>query len=210
MTIPSLSMLKELEKSGVTCTSCGAKITDERIDNLFKISEKGIKLVNSSYWMVGRVVGVLSKLGVKDSDIFADVRYDGEQIDVMALCMRNWLVFELKDREFGLGDAYKFHGKISRLSQKTRSSIVPIIVTTKNVAAEARKLLSEVGSYRSYGYEGEPGHRDYIFAEGLEKLEPEIEKWTEDKIQAVISERINGILSKFPAKTIADLVSAKS
>jgi hypothetical protein len=206
MTIPSLTMLKELEKSGVTCTSCGAKITDERIDNLFKISERGAKLVNGSYWMVGKVVDVLSKLGVRDEDIFADVRYNGEQIDIMALYLSRWLVFELKDREFGLGDAYKFHGKISRLSQKTDSSIVPIIITTKTVAAEARKLLSEVAPYQNYRYRYVPRHRDYIFVEGLKQVKPEIQKWTDTRKLELSGERIESVKSKFPARIIADMI----
>ena len=175
MTVPSKEMLQELEKSGIKCSSCGAKITDEKIDNLYKISEEGAKLFDSSYWMVGRVVDALGKFGTRNEGISADILYEGDEIDIMALSMANWLVFELKDREFGLGDAYKFHGKISRLRYKSSEPVVPIIVTTKTVAAEARKLLSDINPANSD--RNRESDRDYIFIEGLENIEPQLSAW---------------------------------
>jgi hypothetical protein len=209
MTIPSKEMLKELEKSGIKCSSCGASITEERIDNLYKISEKGAQLVNGSYWMVGRVVDTLQKLGIRNKDIFADILYEGDQIDLLALSMVHWLVFELKDREFGLGDAYKFHGKVSRLRQKASDPIVPIVITTKTIAAEARKLLSEVGPGRGdeYAYAQRPPHSEYIFVEGLENIESMLGKWVSEKRDEKIKARVKGVIAKFPARRINELNS---
>ncbi len=210
MTIPSREMLTELEKSGIKCSSCGAKITDEKIDNLYKISEKGAKLVDGSYWMVGRVVDALCKLGTRNSDIFADILYEGDQIDIMALSMVNWLVFELKDREFGLGDAYKFHGKISRLRQKSSEPIVPVIITTKTVAAEARKLLSEVNPPIEEYRRRQNQPIDYIFVEGLENIETQIAMWVNDRRREAIIQRINTIGERFPSKKIYEILTDKN
>jgi hypothetical protein len=208
MTIPSLNMLSELEKSGVTCTSCGAKITDERVDSLFRISQTGSKLVTGSYWMVGKVVEVLRRSGLRESEIFVDIGYDGEQIDILALAFTRCLIFELKDREFGLGDAYKFHGKVSRIREKTSArstdrSIIPIVITTKTVAAEARKLLSEVAS-TSDGLRGRR-RKEYLFIEGLDQVEPQIRKLLDDSIMETISERTDEIVSRFPAKALVKM-----
>lgn len=206
MTIPSRAKLKEIEKSGVTCASCGAKITKEKVDDLFKISEKGRRMVSGSYWMIGRVVESLRKLGVREEDIFVDVTYDGEEIDILALYMAVLLVFELKDREFGLGDAYKFHGKISRLAEiAERREIIPIVITTKTVAAEARRLLSEVTGfvsarrrYMPVKYKGQ----EYKFIERLADVESELKKLIDEKTSEAISTRLNAIQNRFPAITL--------
>jgi hypothetical protein len=199
MTVPSVTMLKQLESAGVTCTSCGAKISDERIDHLFRISQKGNMLVSGSYWMVGKVVDSLHKLGCRNGDIYADVRYESEQIDVLAFVLSKCIVAELKDREFGLGDAYKFHGKVSRLRQRLGSDIIPVVITTKNIANEARKLLSEV----SIGTR-EHDQIEYKFIEGLENLEPEMKKWVNDRIKVLSEKRMQDVFARFPAKLVSE------
>jgi len=204
MTIPSLNMLQELEKAGATCTSCGSKITDEKVDSLFRISQTGSKLVSGSYWMMGKVVEILRKSGLREKDIFVSIGYDGEEIDILALAFSKSIVFELKDREFGLGDAYKFHGKVSRLKEKIGDDVIPIVITTKIVAAEARKLLSEVASNKRYGYM-ELGGSDYLFIEGLEQVEPEIRKLFDDIIGKTIGDRTETVTSRFPAKTLVEM-----
>lgn len=213
MTIPSKKQLKEIEKSGVTCASCGAKINEERIDNLFKISEKGKRLISGSYWMSGQVVKILLKLGVRENDIFVGVTYNGEEIDIIAFYMTDILIFELKDREFGLGDAYKFHGKVSRLNEKSGGTIDPIIVTTKTIATEARKLLEEVPLQRRAParhfidelYVTSPA--EYWFAEELTELEPMLKKLISSIIEQRISTRMNSISRKFPAMVLRKTLS---
>ena len=208
MTIPSKAKLKELEKSGVTCASCGAKISEERIDDLFKISEKGKRLVSSSYWMVGKVVESLHKLGVREEDIFVDVTYNGEEIDIIALYMACVLVFELKDREFGLGDAYKFHGKISRLAEKAKTAlqVVPTVITTKTVAKEARKLLSEVAGKSGIFYgTGVVRALEHQFIEGLAEVECEMRRLLDGQVRMVISRRLSNIHDKFPATSLREM-----
>jgi len=197
MAIPSAEMLGELEKAGVTCTSCGAKISEERIDTLFKISQKGSELISGSLWMVGNIVESLRKLGCRPQDIFADIRYEGDQIDVLALILGMCVVFELKDREFGLGDAYKFHGKVSRLRQKV-SSVFPIVVTTKTIAAEARKLLGEVTPHDR----NETEYIEYQLVEGLDNLQSELGKWMDQQIRQIVSKRLQSVKDRFPAKSL--------
>jgi len=214
MTIPSIARLKELEKSDVTCTSCGGKITEERIENLFKISQKGSRLVSGSYWMVGQIVETLRKLGVREKDIFVDIVYDGEQIDIISLLMSHMLVFELKDREFSLGDAYKFHGKVSRLSEKTRKKIMPIVITTKTVATEARKLLSEVTHPRGeiVWYESKFGNdsrsREYLFIEGLDQVESGLQKLYDEIATRTVTNRMEEVTLRFPSKVLKEMITS--
>ena len=199
MTIPSLTMLKELEKAAVTCTSCGAKITDEKVDTLFKISEKGTKLVAGSYWMVGKVVDILRRLDFRDEDIFSSVNYGGDELDIVALTMGRIFVFELKDREFNLGDAYKFHSKVSRLKEKSANTrLYPIVFTTKSIADEARKLLQEVFDSNNRN------SVKYVMVEGLENVESEIKKLQDTAINSYIDTRVRDVISRFPARTIFD------
>lgn len=218
MTIPSQKQLKEIEKSEVTCASCGAKISDERIDTLFKISEKGRKMISGSYWMSGQVVNNLLKFGIRENDVFVGVTFGGEEIDIIALFMGEIFVFELKDREFGLGDAYKFHGKVSRLEQKCNkscdSTIYPIVVTTKTVASEARKLLTEVPfpNKRHYlrSYVGNSPQGNYFFAEGLGQIEPMLKKLTNSCINEKISLRMKSISRRVPANLLLEDILQES
>ena len=189
VTVPSMERLKEIEDLGITCTSCGAGISKEKIDELYKISEKGKEMISGSYWMVERVVSELQKIGLREEDIFINVTHNGEEIDVVAFYMAQLVVFELKDREFGLGDAYRFHGKISRLREKApRRSIYPIIATTKTVASEAKRLLEEVIVRET----------QYKFVEGLESLGNLRTEVFDDIVKQVISERMNNVQRRFP------------
>ena len=188
VTIPSIEKLKEIEKLDLTCTTCGSKISDEKIDELFKISEIGKKLVSGSYWMVGKVVNELLKYNVKEKDVFVNITINGEEIDIILLYLGEIVVFELKDKEFGLGDAYKFHGKISRLNEKTPNrAIYPIVITTKSVASEAKKLLKEVTQ-----------RGEYKFIESLESINQVKTEVFNNIMQMVITLRINKTKSKFP------------
>lgn len=198
MTIPSVAVLKELEKTSITCTTCGAKITEERVDTLYKISDKGTKLVAGSYWMVGKIVDILRKLDFKDEDIFSGITYGGDELDVAALNLSRLLIFELKDREFNLGDAYKFFTKISRLKEKsTDTKIIPIVLTTKSIAEEASKLLLEVSGPTK------ANPTEYVLIEGIEKAESEIKKIQDLAISRYIETRIKDSAERFPATTIA-------
>jgi hypothetical protein len=189
----------------------GGKISEERIDNLFKISEKGKKLVSGSYWMSGQVVKILRKLGVRENDIFVGVTHNGEEVDIIAFYMAKMLVFELKDREFGLGDAYKFHGKVSRLNEKVSTEVYPIVLTTRTIAAEARKLLGEVPlrHERTRYFVGLTPFTsaNYLFAEGLTELEPMLEKLMNDIMEDCFSRRLRSVSKKFPALVLQRVFS---
>ena len=187
--------MKEIEKLQLTCTSCGAKINDERIDELFKISEYGKTLIEGSYWMVGKIVKELIKSQVRENDIYINVTLDSEEIDIIFFHMGNIIAMELKDREFGLGDAYKFHGKVSRLIEKTKRVIYPVIVTTKNVASEAQKLLNEVMLGRS--------RSNYVLIETLDEFDDKLIDLFETMIMSSITTRITEIKHVFPAILIS-------
>lgn len=80
------------------------------------------------------------------------------------------------------------------------------MITTKTVAAEARKLLSEVASTKGYSFGtraiGGSGRGEYLFLEGLENVEPEIRKLFDDSIREIILERIKTVISRFPGETL--------
>jgi len=201
VTIPSREKMKEIEDLGITCTTCGAKVSEERVDEFYRISNKGKRLVSGSCWMVGQIVRDLVKNGVRDEDIFVNVTYNGEEIDIMAFYLARIIVLELKDREFGLGDAYRYHGKISRLIEKAhgRRDVYPIVVTTETVASEARRLLHEVVKNET----------KYVFVEGLESFNSVFRDVLNKITLEIISNEMRIVRNKFPGTllTSADPLS---
>ena len=190
ITIPSIEKLKEIEELNLTCASCGSKISDEKIDELYKITDRAKQLVSGSKWMIGKVVNELIKYNVRENDIYVNITLNGEEIDIICFYLANILVFELKDREFGLGDAYRFHGKVSRLTEKLeRRSIYPVIISTKTIASEANKLLEEVTSRRPI---------NYTLIDSLESINQIKSELLDKIINDVINSRISNTKSKFP------------
>lgn len=63
-----------------------------------------------------------------------------DEIDIVTDALGSRIFFELKDREFGLGDAYPFAYRLSRYGGS-----FGVIVTTDKIADEAKRFFQEQG-----------------------------------------------------------------
>jgi hypothetical protein len=86
------------------------------------------------------VTELLLENGVERDNLRWGLEINGKELDVVLNMWGLRVFFELKDREFGLGDAYPFVYRVSRYGGNWG-----IVVTTDKVAKDAKKFLGEQG-----------------------------------------------------------------
>jgi len=135
-TVSSLEELKE--KNSLKCSECGRQFLDEITSEIYAISEKSRKLINQSTWMSIWVTECLIKNGIRKDKIRWNLEGNGEELDIVVEDYNQKIFFELKDREFGLGDAYPFAFRVERYQGR-----MGVIATTDKVSTDAKKFLNE-------------------------------------------------------------------
>jgi hypothetical protein len=84
------------------------------------------------------ITELLCRNGVPREQIRWNVGATGEDLDVKVDVFGHTVFFELKDRDFGLGDAYPFTMRVNRYAGE-----FGIVATTGRVAEDARNLFEE-------------------------------------------------------------------
>lgn len=164
---------EDLEKAkGLECPKCSKKIEDETVFSYYERTEKLRELLDGSRWMPLLVRDAFIKAGVVAEDIHTEVKYGEDEIDLLILYLGRVIMIELKDRPASLNDAYKLSAKTSRLENMSMRSIspsaedevaelfdaeiyqpsrvrnsrgmfIPIVISTFDIAKDARDLLIE-------------------------------------------------------------------
>ena len=172
---PSAEIVKELSKKGLKC-ACGRSIASERVEEAITITDHGRQLLDKSRWFSLLLLHELLDLGVPLHRILLDQQVGGDEMDCVADISGELTFFELKDKEFSLGNAYSFGAKIGIIRPKHR-----VIVTTERVGNDAKEHFqrAEVAGARRrydtefYEFDEEPQTTQYI--EGVENLRPSLE-----------------------------------
>jgi hypothetical protein len=169
---PSADALARLAAEGLRC-ACGAPVMDERTEDALTTSDRGQELLDGSRWMSVLLVEELEKLGVKRSHIAIEQTIGGDELDCVAVIGGALVLFELKDKEFNLGNAYSFGAKISLIRPD-----LPVIITSEHVGGDAKDHFSRIQAppatrspsrlARARASGSEPSPLQYI--EGLENL----------------------------------------
>jgi len=71
-----------------------------------------------------------------------------EELDILVEDFDSRIFFELKDREFGLGDSYPFVYRLTRYG-----GVVGVIATMEKVSADAQNFFKEEAGRRGYPIE---------------------------------------------------------
>lgn len=150
------------------CPVCGRRLQDEIVHEIYLLTEQGRSLLKGSRWMSIWITELLKESGVDLSSLLWNIEVNGEELDIMLEMWGMRIFFELKDREFGLGDAYPFVYRVSRYDGDWG-----VVVTTERVAKDARRFLEEQGKY-STGTIGPVPHFELI--EGEKEIPQEIKK----------------------------------
>ena len=165
--IPSKEHLTIDPMVSLRCSVCGRSFPEENLQVIYTLTERSKKLLDGSLWMYIWVTELLKKSGVKEECIKWGLEASGEEIDIMVEDFDSRLFFELKDREFGLGDAYPFVYRITRYGGDGG-----IIATMDKVSTDAKKFFEEETHRREY-----PIKIQYL--EGPKQIQEDIPKIVE-------------------------------
>lgn len=188
-------------KSGPTgrlpCAECGRKFSDERSEEIILPTNLARNLMNGSRWMQIWLTVRLERLGLPRSEIVWNLVRAAEDIDVIAGIQGTLTFFELKDREFGLGDAYPFNYRVARYGGE-----IGIVLTCDKVAQDARTFFEEQTKLRR---RGEVVHEIHMI-EGLESAEKKLENISNQVAQGYLEFRLEGAGARL---RLSRLVTAK-
>lgn len=165
-TICGLSDKTQLEQAPgaeMKCTICGRSFKDELVQDIFALSQSAKSLLNQSSWMTIWITDLLKSSGMNVSSISWNATSGEDEVDIIADIHGTKVFFELKDREFGVGDAYPFLYRIERYGGS-----YGVVLSTDRIAEEVKKLFSERG----------PGIRSVPIktAEGVDSIKTDLPK----------------------------------
>ncbi len=164
------------QKNAPRCSLCNRYLFEENIVPVFSLTEKCKEMINNSKWMQIWITELLIKSGIKKERIKWGIEANGEELDIMVEDYNLRFFFELKDREFGLGDAYPFAYRIKRYAGK-----YGIVVTTDTVSNDAKKYFAE---------ENEDSATKIKWLEGSNGIEEGIPKIVEEMSLSQINQTI--------------------
>jgi len=131
--VPSRAVLEELSKKGLKC-ACGRPIINERIEEALAVTDLGRDLLDGSRWFTLQVLHELENIGIPLDRTLIDQQAGGDELDLIVDISGELVFFELKDKEFNLGNAYSFGAKIGIVRPE-----FPVIVTTEYVGKDAKE-----------------------------------------------------------------------
>lgn len=143
--VPFKDNLTKEPMASLRCSVCGRSFSDENPQLIYTLTERGKQLIDGSLWMSIWITELLKENGVRKEGIKWHLEASGEELDIMVEDFDSRFFLELKDREFGLGDAYPFVYRITRYGGRTG-----IIVTMDKISTDAKKFLDEETSRREY------------------------------------------------------------
>jgi hypothetical protein len=164
--VPSKEHLAKESLSSLRCSVCNRLFSEENMQVIYTLTEEGKKLLRGSRWMSIWVTELLKKAGVKKEYIKWGLEANGEELDILVEDFDTRIFFELKDREFGLGDAYPFVYRTTRYGGR-----IGIVATMDRVSPDAKKFFEET-------HRREPVRIWYL--EGPERIREDIPKIIEE------------------------------
>lgn len=146
------------------CANCSRSFADENLVEGYAITELGEKLQRGSHWMTVWVTMGLTAAGAPVETIRWNLEESGEEVDILLDFLGQIWVLELKDREFGAGDAYPLNYRRARYRASQS-----LVITTEKVSVDARRVFSDLAN----GLRDRRG-QTVSFIEGPEALEPSL------------------------------------
>jgi hypothetical protein len=193
---PSNTEIMTMAASGVKC-GCGRKIDEERIEAALAVTDLGRELLDSSRWFSVVLHEELLRVGVDESRILLEHQQGGDEMDVLAEISGEIVFFELKDKEFSLGNAYSFGAKLGIIRPEHS-----VIVASDGVGNDAKDHFQRAGlSVASEGrssitgvVEERPPQVRYI--ENLDALSAELDEIASSIYAADANREIGRILPR--------------
>lgn len=211
--LPSRDLLPELAAKGLRC-ACGRSVTEESIEEALTITEFGRTLLDGSRWFSVLLLTELLRVGVPIDRILLEHTDGGDELDCIADVSGEVVFFELKDKEFSLGNAYSFGAKIGILRPRH-----PVIVTSEYVGNDAKEHFQRAqmaggggnARRRAYPFNDPDAPEQVRYIEGIDALRPGVEElvseiYTRDAVGILAEVLGQGFLS--PAAVIGAVTTS--
>lgn len=187
--VPSKDHLTKEPMASLRCSVCGRSFPEENLQVIYTLTERGKQLIDGSLWMSIWITELLKEKGVRKEGIKWGLEASGEELDIMVEDFDSRLFLELKDREFGLGDAYPFVYRITRYGGR-----VGLVATMDKVSTDAKKFFEEETYRREY-----PIQIRYL--EGSKNIQKGITKIVEERALS----RVRKVIQPFSIRIGFDL-----
>lgn len=128
---------KLTEAAFMRCPTCNSLFSEEAVLEVYSLSDFGKRLTQKSHWMTIWVTECLVNSGVSIDRILWNLSENGEEIDIVLDVLGSLWIIELKDREFGSGDAHPLNYRKVRFESSDA-----IIITTDIVSPDARRVFA--------------------------------------------------------------------
>jgi len=186
--VPSKHHLTQEPMASLRCSVCERSFPEENLQVIYTLTDMGKRLVDGSLWMSIWITELLKENGVRKEGIKWGLEAAGEELDIMMEDFDSRLFFELKDREFGLGDAYPFTYRVMRYG-----GALGIVVTTDKVSTDAKKFFEE-----------EKHRREQLRIQYLEGSE-NIQKGIVDIVEWLTLSQVHRVIQPFSLRIGFDL-----
>jgi hypothetical protein len=137
-TILTAPSKEALTTSEFRCPVCSRKMCDELVQKVYAVTEKGQELLAGNHWMTVWVTERLEEAGVPRDWISWHGAAGDDEVDVIVTMNGLQYFLELKDRQFGLGDAYPFASRASRYGADAGA-----VLCTDTIAVEAKSYFED-------------------------------------------------------------------
>ncbi len=179
--LPSPDALSVITSSNATCSECGAKIADEKVDELIVPTETASTLLENGSWLSTRLYSVLRSLGIPESRIaMGSSSSDGEMHMMADVCGEAFL-FVLRD-----GDLTAAHARRALEKQVETESPHLVVVATGKIQDEARIRLREHARRRARG----GSEVEVLLVEGVNSAINELQHAFERVSQRALAEEL--------------------
>lgn len=144
--LPSPDALNVITSSNATCSECGAKIADEKVDELIVPTEAASTLLENGSWLSTRLYSVLRSLGIPETRIAVGPSSSDGETHMMADVSGEAFLFVLRD-----GDLTAAHARRALEKQVETEAPHLVVVATGKIQDEARIRLREHARRRARG-----------------------------------------------------------
>lgn len=181
----SQALLTEMSAQGLRC-ACGRPIAEERIEEALTPTDLGRSLLDKSRWLTILVVAELEAVGVPLNNILIEQQLGGDEIDCIANISGELVLFELKDKDFNLGNAYSFGAKIGIIRPS-----YSVIVSTEKIGNDAKDHFQRTGLARRTRFVSHhmQEETEVFYIEGIESIRHGIQR-TSSRIYTLDAKRI--------------------
>lgn len=178
--LPAADALAVITISQATCSVCGARIADEKIEEVWSPTQLSSVLLEDAAWLVNRLHTIFRELGISESEIAIEPPAgDGEARLVARVCGELFLVVM---RDGDLTPAFARRAVKTKIETEARHLV---IVVTGTIHNEGRmNLLRFAGQLERGGSDFE-----MIIAEGVNAAEAELRRAFERVSQRALAEQ---------------------